>query len=94
MKKIALISAAVWACCAAFAANPVIRVEGGMIQGMKEGKVTVFKGIPYAAPPVGDLRWKAPQPVRPWKGVKVCDQFGPIAMQADQDPNSFYCKEF
>jgi hypothetical protein len=65
-----------------------------MIQGVKEGKVTVFKGIPYAAPPVGDLRWQAPQPVQPWEGIKVCDQFGPIAMQADQDPNSFYCKEF
>ena len=56
MKKIVLLVATIWACCTAIAANPVIRVEGGLIQGVKEGKVTVFKGIPYAAPPVGDLR--------------------------------------
>lgn len=94
MKKTMLILATVLVCCSAFGANPVIRVDGGMIQGMKEGKVTVFRGIPYAAPPVGDLRWQAPQPVQPWDGVKVCDQFGSIAMQGDQDPNSFYGKEF
>ncbi|WP_319226908.1 carboxylesterase family protein [Draconibacterium orientale] len=34
--------------------------------------ITTFKGIPFAAPPVGDLRWKAPQPVEPWEGVKRC----------------------
>ena len=82
------------ACVAAFGANPVIRVEGGLVRGVKEGKVTVFKGIPYAAPPVGELRWKAPRSVQPWNGVKVCDSFGPIAMQADQDPSGFYWKEF
>lgn len=94
MKKITLLITAALVCCTVFGANPVIRIEGGMIQGTKEGKVSVFKGIPYAAAPVGDLRWKAPQPVHPWEGVRICDQFGPIAMQADQDPNSFYCKEF
>lgn len=94
MKKIVLIIAALWASFVAFGKNPVVCVDGGMIQGVKEGKVTVFKGIPYAAPPVGNLRWQAPQPVIPWEGVKICDHFGPIAMQSDQDPNGFYCKEF
>ncbi len=63
--------------------NPVLTVEGGMIQGVNtEIKgVTVYKGIPFAAPPVGENRWKAPQPVVPWRGVKVCDQFGHPAFQ-------------
>jgi len=43
--------------------------------------VTSFKGIPFAAPPVGDLRWKAPQPVQPWSGVRAALRFGPRAMQ-------------
>ena len=49
----------------AWAQNPVVRIEGGMIQGIHSSmsEVTVFRGIPYAAPPIGDLRWKRPQPV-------------------------------
>ncbi len=63
--------------------NPVMTIEGGQIQGVsteKEG-VVVYKGIPYAAPPIGENRWRAPQPVVPWKGVKVCDSFGHPAFQ-------------
>ena len=58
--------------------NPVLTVEGGQIQGVagELPGVTVYKGIPYAAPPIGELRWKAPQPVVPWEGVKQCDLFG------------------
>ena len=41
----------------------------------------VFKGIPYAAPPVGDLRWKAPQPVTPWTEPRACTAFGPACPQ-------------
>lgn len=61
----------------------VVTVEGGRIQGVasETGGVTVYKGIPYAAPPIGELRWKAPQPVIPWEGVRVCDSWGPAAMQ-------------
>ena len=40
-----------------------------------------FKGVPFAAPPVGARRWQAPQPVQPWKGVRPATQFGPRAMQ-------------
>ncbi|MBR2201457.1 MAG: carboxylesterase family protein, partial [Bacteroidales bacterium] len=63
--------------------NPVLTIEGGQVQGVnteKEG-VVVYKGIPYAAPPIGENRWRAPQPVVPWKGVKVCDSFGHPAFQ-------------
>lgn len=94
MKRLPFVLAAAFVCCTCFGSNPVIRVEGGLVRGVKEGKVTVFKGIPYAAPPVGELRWRAPQPVLPWQGVRVCDHFGDIAMQADKETDGFYTKEF
>ena len=55
-----------------------VKVEGGQVAGVpgKDAAITVFKGIPFAAPPVGDLRWRAPKPVAPWKGVRKADQFG------------------
>lgn len=76
--------------------NPVLKIEGGKIQGIptKVPGVSVFKGIPYAAPPVGDLRWKSPQPVISWTGVKVADTYGPAAVQPPRQPGSFYYKEF
>ena len=76
-------------------ANPVLKVEGGQIQGVETGTpgVTVYKGIPYAAPPVGELRWKAPQPVVPWEGVKVCDAFGAPSWQSAHTPGG-YTPEF
>ena len=76
--------------------NPVLKIEGGKIQGIstKTSGVSAFKGIPYAAPPVGDLRWKSPQPVIPWEGVKVADTYGPAAVQPPRQPGSFYYKEF
>lgn len=76
--------------------NPVLKIEGGKIQGIpaKTSGVYIYKGIPYAAPPVGNLRWKSPQPVIPWKGVKVADTYGPAAMQLPRQPGSFYYKEF
>ncbi|MCQ2228072.1 MAG: carboxylesterase family protein [Bacteroidales bacterium] len=63
--------------------NPILTIEGGQIQGVCTDidGVVVYRGIPYAAPPIGENRWKAPQPVRPWEGVKVCDKFGHPAFQ-------------
>lgn len=76
--------------------SPVVTVTGGKVEGVPSDSagVMVFKGIPYAAPPVGDLRWKKPQPVQPWEGVLKADHFGKIAMQDPLDPSSFYVKEF
>ncbi len=48
-----------------------------MIRGTVAEDMLVFKGIPFAAPPVGDLRWKAPQPVVPWEGIRDASKFGP-----------------
>ncbi len=56
-------------------------VTGGRISGVVENGVASFKGVPFAAPPVGELRWKAPQPVKPWPGVKPADRFGSAPMQ-------------
>lgn len=65
-----------------------IKVDGGLISGTTNsaGDIYIFKGIPFAAPPVGDLRWKAPQAVVPWQGIKKCDAFGPSPMQAKPVP--------
>jgi para-nitrobenzyl esterase len=46
-------------------------VEHGLVQGTSEDGLTVYKGIPFAAPPVGDLRWRAPQPAAKWEGVRA-----------------------
>src|SRR5262245_49868600 len=61
----------------------VVRIDKGLVSGVKGGTpdMRVFKGIPYAAPPVGPLRWRAPQPADQWEGVRKADQFGPRCMQ-------------
>lgn len=67
----------------AHAEPPLITVEGGAIQGTTRGSVDIWLGIPYAAPPVGTLRWVAPQPVKPWQGTLVTDTFGPSCFQPE-----------
>lgn len=73
-----------------------ITVEGGLITGTTnaERDVHIFKGIPFAAPPVGELRWKAPAPVKPWSGVRECKTFGPSPMQGKPTPFMVYTPEF
>ena len=80
----------------AWAQNPVVKVEGGLLQGIPSAasEITVFKGIPYAAPPVGELRWKRPQPVAKWDGVKVADTFSNICWQPGNAVGTFYGNEF
>lgn len=58
-----------------------VRVEQGLLQGTLENGVTVYKGVPYAAPPVGDLRWRGPRPPASWKGVRKADEFAANPMQ-------------
>ena len=90
MKKLVLLVAAtlcVWAC-----AKPgQVKVTGGTIQGEVLEDMTVYKGIPFAAPPVGDFRWKAPQPVVAWSGVRECKEFGPNPMQGNGEGCSEDC---
>ena len=60
-----------------------ITISQGSLTGVytKDGKVEVYAGIPYAQPPVGDLRWKEPQDPLPWEGTRACDHFAPMFMQ-------------
>jgi len=79
---------------ALFAAGPgfaqqtaPVMTEYGFVQGVTETDLTVYRGIPFAAPPVGDLRWRAPQPAAKWEGVRQADKFGPDPFQGDGKGN-------
>ncbi len=67
-------------------APAVVRVDGGELQGVVDEGVVSFKGIPFAAPPVGDLRWRPPQPAVRWTGVRQAAEFGPNCMQGRFGP--------
>ncbi len=69
----------------AIAAPPQVTISAGVLQGIDEDGVEQFLGIPFAAPPVGDLRWRAPQPVAPWHGVHAATVFGADCMQWPMD---------
>ena len=62
--------------CFASAGKPEVKVETGLLHGATEYNMNVFKGIPYAAPPVGDLRWRPPQPAASWSGTRDASKFG------------------
>ena len=76
----------------------ITKTENGMVRGIPaaDPRITCFKGIPFAAPPVGELRWRAPQPAANWEGVRPCLEFMPIAMQRipGENPEAFYAKEW
>lgn len=74
--------------------EPSVTIDNGVISGTQVDDISVFKGIPFAAPPVGDLRWKAPQPVQDWEGVLKCTAYGPSAMQTEQKPFMVWSQEF
>jgi para-nitrobenzyl esterase len=73
-----LTSVACWS-----AEHPInlVKIDAGQIEGVVSGNVLSFKGIPYAAPPVGDLRWREPQPVEPWQGIRKANEYGNDCMQ-------------
>ncbi|MBR1595631.1 MAG: carboxylesterase family protein [Phocaeicola sp.] len=75
---------------------PILSISGGKVRGVltDSSQVVVFKGIPYAAPPIGELRWKKPQEVIPWDTIMIADKFGNIAMQYDFEPGCFWGDEF
>ncbi|MFA5267711.1 MAG: carboxylesterase family protein [Methanoregula sp.] len=59
----------------------VVKTDAGSVSGMQQGNLRVFTGIPFAAPPTGDLRWRPPAPVQPWEGVKETKVFSPACPQ-------------
>lgn len=60
-----------------------VKVEGGLLQGTVEDGLHVYRGVPFAAPPVGDLRWRPPQPAPKWDGVRAAEQFGRACIQTN-----------
>lgn len=75
---------------------PVIQIENGKISGRynADQSVCTYKGIPYAANPVGELRWKAPRKRENWEGIRDCSEFGPSAVQTKPEPFMFWTEEF
>ena len=74
----------------------VVQTAQGKISGQKEpsSAITAFKGIPYAAPPVGKLRWQAPQPPRSWEGIRRATEFSASCMQHKDVERLPWTKEF
>lgn len=72
----------------------IVDTRFGPVKGYTKDDLHIFKGIPFAQPPVGDLRWKAPQEPEPWTKVKECTSFGPSPMQAPPQPFRFWSSEF
>ena len=64
-------------------ASPVVRVAQGEVQGISADGVSVYKGLPFAAPPVGDLRWRAPQPPAKWQGIRAATAFSSSCAQGE-----------
>lgn len=64
----------------------LVRVDSGQLQGTIEDGIATYKGIPFAAPPVGELRWRPPMPVAPWTGVRAATEFGANCMQGRFGP--------
>ena len=74
---------AVGAFAGRLSAQTAVRIDAGALEGTSttDGKVRVFLGVPFAAPPAGNLRWLAPQPVAPWEGVRKAATFGARCIQ-------------
>src|SRR5512138_2689655 len=72
----------------------VVKTDKGYVSGTVIGEagkeVSIFRGIPYAAPPVGELRWKPPQPAAAWEGIRECTQYAGISPQNNADPSIAY----
>jgi len=91
MKKIgSLVAAAMLVAAPAVAAAPVVDAPAGSVEGWNVGKVRVFKGIPFAQPPVGPLRWKPPVALPAWQGVRKAQSFGAACIQPRSSAVSIY----
>lgn len=88
MNKIAFLAVSLLTYLCAVAQQPSpVKVEEGSVQGTIEEGLAIYKGIPFAAPPVGDLRWKAPQPAAKWEGIKQATKFAPGPIQGGNPPS-------
>ena len=80
--------------CRLSAQSTVATTRFGKVKGYAQDGIKVFKGIPFAAPPVGALRWQPPQPPAPWKGIKACTAFSASPMQPPPVPFMMWTEEF
>ena len=75
----------------------IVKTENGLVRGLpgNNTRITAFKGIPFAEPPVGENRWKAPKPCKDWEGIYDAYKFAPISVQ-DQPGigTDIYCREW
>jgi beta-glucosidase len=78
------LAASLWAA----PSSGVVRIESGQLKGTVSEGVIAFKGIPYAAPPIGDLRWRPPQPVASWTGVRSAESYAADCMQLPFPPDA------
>jgi len=76
-----ILTALIGGCRSEKLSEATVKLDDGIVQGTVEDGIAVFRGIPFAAPPVGELRWKAPQPVEPWEGVLNADRYAPVPVQ-------------
>ena len=78
-----------------FAGDDTVRLDSGTVSGAagRNPDIRVYKGMPYAAPPVGDLRWRPPRPVKPWSGLRKADRFSPVCYQLPYPKASLYYSE-
>ena len=73
---------------------PTVTIDSGKLAGNEKDGMMSFLGIPYASPPTGDLRWRAPQPVKTWQGTRQATEFGPVCRQTadwEKAPQSEDC---
>lgn len=74
-----------------------VKTENGWVKGLPaaDPRITAFKGIPFAAPPIGENRWRAPQPCADWKGMREAYEFAPISVQDTPGLGTdIYCREW
>ena len=72
--------------------NPVVKAPAGAVKGQIEDNLRVFKGIPFALPPVGERRWKAPSPMPPWTGVRKATEYGAACWQPKPTLSTIYTR--
>src|SRR5262245_54266179 len=84
MNKLFLLIVILLNAVAATPAADLVKTANGIVEGrgVQPSGVRIFRGIPFAQPPTGDLRWREPQPVQNWEGVRAAREFGPRCMQA------------
>jgi para-nitrobenzyl esterase len=93
-KSILTASVLIAASCALACAQTQVQTTAGTIEGSTENGIASFKGVPFAAPPVGDLRWRPPQPLAPWQGIRKATEFAASCMQIKLGERLPWTKEF